>query len=245
MRNKTFCQILITTTLTMGLFSCQGQPNTGGQKHTAKKAIVGGGCDGCELMFVGMPASIDASDTSAGWFEKGQKLLVTGKVYKVDGITPANGVVIYYWQTDNEGFYAPVEGMPSKARRHGHIRGWVKTDEAGRYSIYTVRPAPYPARDEPAHIHISIKEPAIDDEYYIDAFVFDDDPLLTGAKRKEMENRGGSGVLRVLVSGDVQIAEHNIILGLNVPNYPDDMNNERQSGPLLHPFSRLGARQGN
>ncbi|MEQ8811596.1 MAG: intradiol ring-cleavage dioxygenase, partial [Imperialibacter sp.] len=159
MKSKTFCQVLIATALTMELFSCQGQPNVSGQKQTAKKVIVGGGCDGCELMFVGMPASIDASDTSAGWLEEGQKLLVTGKVFKVDGITPARGVVIYYWQTDNAGFYAPVEGMPAKARRHGHIRGWVKTDESGRYSIYTVRPAPYPERDEPAHIHTSIKEP--------------------------------------------------------------------------------------
>ncbi|MEQ8415733.1 MAG: intradiol ring-cleavage dioxygenase [Imperialibacter sp.] len=251
MKSKTFCQVLIATALTMELFSCQGQPNVSGQKQTAKKVIVGGGCDGCELMFVGMPASIDASDTSAGWLEEGQKLLVTGKVFKVDGITPASGVVIYYWQTDNEGFYTPVEGMPAKARRHGHIRGWVKTDESGRYSIYTVRPAPYPERDEPAHIHTSIKEPSIYDEYYIDAFVFDDDPLLTGAKRKELENRGGSGVLRVLVSGDVQIAEHNIILGLNVPNYPDDMNDDRQSGlqvgedsPSFIPFHAWGPDKG-
>ena len=251
MKNKIFYQILIATTLTMGLFSCQGQPNVSGQKQISKKAIVGGGCDGCELMFVGMPASIDASDTSAGWFEEGQKLLVTGKVFKVDGITPANGVVIYYWQTDNQGFYAPVEGMPAKARRHGHIRGWVKTDEAGRYSIYTVRPAPYPERDEPAHIHTSIKEPAVDDEYYIDAFVFDDDPLLTGAKRKEMENRGGSGVLRVLLDKDLQVAEHNIILGRNIPNYPTNEQPAETSGlkigedsPSFTPFHAWGPDKG-
>ena len=34
----------------------------------------------------------------------------------------------------------------------------------------------------------------IENEYYIDEFVFDDDVLLTGAKRKALENRGGSGV---------------------------------------------------
>ncbi|MEJ7679359.1 MAG: hypothetical protein WKG06_16170 [Segetibacter sp.] len=73
----------------------------------------------------------------------------------------------------------------------------------------------------PAHIHTSIKEPNIDNEYYIDEFIFDDDKLLTSAKRKALENRGGSGILRVLISGDLQIAEHNIILGLNIPNYPD------------------------
>jgi protocatechuate 3,4-dioxygenase, beta subunit len=251
MKNKTFCQVLMATALTMGLFSCQGQPNAGGQQHTAKKIIVGGGCDGCELMFVGMPASINATDTSAGWFEEGQKLLVTGTVFKVDGTTPASGVVIYYWQTNHEGQYAPVEGMPEKARRHGHIRGWVKTDEAGRYSVYTVRPAPYPGWDEPAHIHISIKEPNIDDEYYIDEFVFDDDPLLTGAKRKALENRGGSGVLRVLLDKDLQVAEHNIILGRNIPNYPTNGQPAEISGleigedsPSFTPFHAWGPDKG-
>jgi protocatechuate 3,4-dioxygenase beta subunit len=72
----------------------------------------------------------------------------------------------------------------------------------------------------PAHIHPSIKEPNIDNEYYIDDFVFDDDKLLTSEKRKEVENRGGNGILKVAISGDLQIAERDIILGLNIPNYP-------------------------
>ena len=80
----------------------------------------------------------------------------------------------------------------------------------------------------PAHIHPAIKEPNIDKEYYIDEFVFDDDKLLTGEKRRAMENRGGSGILKVLVSGDLQIAEHNIVLGLNIPNYPERIKIEKQ-----------------
>ena len=42
------------------------------------------------------------------------------------------------------------------------------------------------------HIHISIREPEIKNEYYIDELVFDDDPLLTTAKRAALENRGGT-----------------------------------------------------
>ncbi|MEO6069440.1 MAG: hypothetical protein ABIN57_05415 [Chitinophagaceae bacterium] len=181
---------------------------------------MGGGCDGCELMYVGTPTNINSVDTSAGWNEKGQKLLVRGTVFKLDGKTPAPDVIIYYWQTDNNGYYSPKEGMDENAKRHGHIRGWVKTGVDGTYSIYTIRPAPYPNNTMPAHIHTSIKEPNISNEYYIDEFVFDDDPLLTGAKRKALENRGGSGILKVLTSGDLQIAAHNIILGLHIPNYP-------------------------
>lgn len=223
------CVILFT-----GLTSCKGQTKNNNQPPanslTDKSKLVGSGCDGCEIMFVGMPANIKSVDTSIGWTEKGQKLLVTGTAFKLDGKTPAPNVIIYYWQTDNKGYYSPKKGMDEKAKRHGHIRGWVKTDKKGKYSIYTIKPSPYPNDNIPAHIHIAIKEPNIENEYYIDEFIFDDDKLLTGVKRKALENRGGSGILRVLISGDLQIAEHNIILGLNIPNYPGIVKSEKQSG---------------
>jgi len=195
-------KILIQVGLFLSLLnfftSCKGQAKDNNQRvsnnPSEKTKLVGGGCDGCEIMYVGIPTNISSVDTSAGWTEKGQKLLVTGIVYKIDGKTPAPNVIIYYWQTDNNGYYSPKPEMDEKAKRHGHIRGWVKSDEQGNYSIYTVRPAPYPTENIPAHIHTSIKEPDIANEYYIDEFVFDDDKLLTGEKRKALENRGGSGI---------------------------------------------------
>ena len=235
------------------LIGCNGQTKTNlpTQRQSDKKKLVGGGCDGCEIMFVGMPTNIYSVDTSDGWTEKGQKLLVTGRVYKIDGKTPAPNVTIYYWQTDNKGYYSPAKGMDENAKRHGHIRGWVKTDKNGNYSIYTIKPAPYPNENIPAHIHTSIKEPNIDNEYYIDEFTFDDDKLLTGEKRKALENRGGSGILRVLISDDLQIAEHNIILGLNIPNYPETNKLAKQSGleigednPSFIPYHAFGPDKG-
>ncbi len=237
------------------LTGCQGQVKSDSGAREANmdvpQKLVGGGCDGCEIMFTGMPANIKAVDTSAGWAEKGQKLLVTGTVHQLDGKTPAPDVIIYYWQTDNNGYYSPVGEMDTKARRHGHIRGWVKSDAQGKYSIYTIRPMPYPNERMPAHIHIAIKEPHLNNEYYIDEFVFDDDPLLTGEKRKLLENRGGSGVLRVLLKDSLQIALHNIVLGLNIPNYPATSNPGKQSGlqigedqPSFIPFHAYGPDKG-
>lgn len=234
--------------------ACHGQAAQSQNSDSVNQnKIVGGGCDGCELMYIGMPKDIKSVDYSPGWTEQGQKLLITGKVYKLDGQTPAPNVIVYYWQTDNNGFYSPKPGMDEQAKRHGHIRGWVKTDENGKYSIYTIRPAAYPDRDIPAHIHISIKEPDISNEYYIDEFVFDDDKLLIPAVRKKpLENRGGSGVLRVLIKDDLQIAEHNIILGLNIPNYPETIKSEKQSGleigednPSFTPFHAWGPDKGS
>jgi len=246
-------QLLLIVILFNLLTGCHGQtkPNTITSQTTDTKKLVGGGCDGCEIMYVGIPKNISSVDTSVGWTEKGQKLLVTGKVYKIDGKTPAPNIIIYYWQTDNNGFYAPRKGMDENAKRHGHIRGWVKTDEQGNYAIYTIRPTPYPNENIPAHIHTSIKEPNIENEYYIDEFVFDDDKILTGEKRKKLENRGGSGILRLLNKGTLQIAEHNIILGLNIPNYPDSNKECQLSGlnigedqPSFIPFHAFGPDKG-
>jgi len=222
---KRLIYVGLYTTLFTSLTCCNGQPKNNNQSiqktTTDKSKIVGGGCDGCELMYIGMPTVIHSSDTSSSWYEKGQRLLVAGRVYKSDGKTPAPTVIIYYWQTNNDGYYSPTHGMDEKAKRHGHIRGWVKTDESGKYSIYTIRPAPYPNDVLPAHIHLSIKEPDVENEYYTDDINFDDDKLLTPHfKKYPQENRGGSGAVRVSLKGDIQIAEHDIILGLNIPNYP-------------------------
>ena len=182
--------------------------------------IIGGGCDGCELMYVDTPKEITSTSYSPAWNHDGDDLLITGKIYANDGITPASDVIVYYWQTDNQGYYSSKSNQSKESKRHGYIRGWVKSDSKGNYSIYTIKPKPYPNRDIPAHIHLSIKEPNIKDEYYTDNLVFNYDPLLTTEKRKEFKNRGGSGVLRTLRSNELIIAEHNIILGLNIPNYP-------------------------
>lgn len=203
---------------------CQGQQSgtPAPAPHTATKTQqVGGPFETGEFIFYGMPADMDAVDTSAGWELPAPKLLLTGTMYQRDGKTPAPGVILYYYQTDHNGVYARRPGLDSRVVRHGYIRGWVKTDAQGRYAIYTTRPAPYRDQSEPAHIHTSILETGIDNPYYIDDFVFDDDPLLTSAKRKAMENRGGSGILKLTKDGDLLVGKRDIILGWQIPGYPD------------------------
>lgn len=248
MKNLFFCEMIFI--LCLIFTSCNGQNN--GMPSIGKNEIFGGGCDGCELMYVGMPEKIASISISPGWNEEGQKLIVTGTVFQIDGKTPAPNVIIYYWQTDNNGYYSPKAGMDKRARRHGHIRGWVKTDSNGEYTIKTIRPAPYPNQKMPAHIHLSIKEPDITNEYYTDEINFDDDKfLISHFKKYPQENRGGSGVVSVLLNDSVQIAEHNIILGLNIPNYPKKPFTGKQSGlnigedqPSFTPFHAYGPDKG-
>lgn len=209
--------------------ACSGQ-STPKSLSSEKRPVIGGPFENREFMYIGMPEIINSIDTSAGWTQDGQKLLITGTIYQRDGKTPAPDVILYYYHTDIHGYYTSRPELDARVARHGYIRGWVRSDQFGHYSIYTVRPAPYPNNTMPAHIHPTIKEPDIDNAYYIDEFVFDDDVLLTRAKRQTMENRGGSGVLRVKEQGKLQIAEHDIILGLHIPNHPGTERNEASSG---------------
>lgn len=223
---KQLYQIVLLTIFCNFVTSCTEPTKHSDAKqpsHNPLTPVVGGPFENGDFMYIGMPEKINSVDTSAGWGQKGQKLLIAGTIYKLDGKTPAPDVVLYYYHTDIHGHYANHPNLDQQVKRHGYIRGWVQSDKNGKYAIYTVRPAPYPNTDFEAHIHPTIKEPNIEKEYYIDEFVFDDDKLLTGAKRKKLQNRGGSGVLRVLVKDDLQIAEHNIILGLNIPNYPEKL----------------------
>jgi protocatechuate 3,4-dioxygenase beta subunit len=196
------------------LLSCTPQPDT---THATRP--VSDGCDGCELMYADIPADIDWQDTLPGWEASDQKLVLKGKVLKPGGRTPAEGVILYFYQTDSTGHYTRYPGQPS-TMLHGHIRGWVKTNETGDYKIYTTRPAPYPGASVPAHVHVVVKE-ADAKEYYIDDFEFIDDTLLTEAEKAKREKRGGSGICQLAQVGHGwQGATRNITLGLNIPNYP-------------------------
>lgn len=211
--------------------SCKGQ-----NKAISTMNFENSELDHMQALYYKIPDQIIAVDTSPGWNLKGQKILLTGKVLEADGLTPASGVILYYYQTNLEGRYISKEGsqrnMPKNrfGQTHGYIRGWVKTGLDGEYKIYTVMPGSYPSRSEPAHIHLTIKDNVLESPYYIDSYVFDNDPLLTSKERVEMENRGGSGVLRFVEKDGIWVGERDIYLGLNIPDYPGSNQEKGGSG---------------
>jgi protocatechuate 3,4-dioxygenase, beta subunit len=182
---------------------------------------VGGSCEGCEAIYESpVPLSdLSWSDTLPDFNEAGPKLLLRGTVYLPDSKTPAPGVVVYAYHTDQKGIYAKKGSETGWGKRHGYIRGWVKTNNQGQYQFYTLKPAPYPGREAPAHIHITVKEPD-KNEYWIDEVLFADDPLLTAANRNNTENRGGSGIVQLQKANSMLMATRDIILGKNIPDYP-------------------------
>ncbi len=190
-------------------------------KERQEKAV-GGPCEGCEAVFEYGNKRLSPVDTLPDFGEPGPKLKVTGTIYHRDGTTPASGVILYIYHTDQTGVYPTRGNETGWARRHGYIRGWIKTGQDGQYTFYTLRPGAYPGRENPEHIHPVIKEPGYQ-PYWIDEYLFDDDPILTDRDRRDQQRRGGKGIIKPAHTGDcLQVVRRDIVLGLNVPGYKNE-----------------------
>lgn len=182
--------------------------------------VVGGRCEGCEAIYES-PAAFDKLSSTAtlpDFAGTGPKLEISGIIYHQDGTTPAADVVLYIYHTHQNGIYESKTGTGWE-RRHGYIRGWLKTGKDGRYKILTLKPAPYPGGKAAAHIHPVVKEEG-KSAYWIDEFVFDDDQNVDSSYLRQMQSRGGNGVLQLVREGDYYKSTRNIILGMNIPAYP-------------------------
>ena len=77
---------------------------------------------------------------------KGTPLTITGRVLDIQG-RPLRGAVLDIWHADASGTY-DNQGF--------HLRGRLHTDDDGRYTLRTLKPAAYgsPTDKRPAHVHV-------------------------------------------------------------------------------------------
>ncbi len=192
------------------LFSCARS------QEDKKYKLVGGPCEGCEAVLE-YEGELNEVETLPEFNSAENKLKITGIIYQPDGTTPAKDVILYIHHTNAEGIY-PTKGTEKNwAERHGYIRGWIKTKKDGRYTFFTQVPGSYPEGRTPAHIHPYILEPD-GSYYYLSAFFFEGDPLLTG-EHVEVPPRGSDGVVRLQDHGDMKLIERDFILGKGIPGY--------------------------
>ena len=181
--------------------------------------LVGGPCEGCEAVFEYGDRVLSAIDTLPDFNSKGTKLKITGTIYQSDEKTPAKDVILYIYHTNQKGIY-PTKGDEKEwARRHGYLRGWIKTNEDGKYTFYTLKPGIYPSRNVPSHVHATILEP--DGKYYwLEEYLFDEDLLISEDDKNKKSPRGGSsGILTLTYEKNLLVGKRDIILGKNIPNY--------------------------
>jgi protocatechuate 3,4-dioxygenase beta subunit len=182
--------------------------------------VVGLPCEGCEAAFDGLPSAIGSTLRLGREDEPGEPLRLEGIVRDARG-KAVPGVILYFYQTDATGLYPPGNGArTADGRLHGTLRGWLVTDDQGRYTLDTIRPGAYPNDIEPQHIHIHVIEPGRC-TYFVDDVVFEDDPRLTPAMRRRSTSRGGLGI--TLPTKDTSgrwFVTRDITLGAAVPGYP-------------------------
>jgi protocatechuate 3,4-dioxygenase beta subunit len=77
--------------------------------------------------------------------EAGEPLIVTGRVFKPDGKTPAEGMVLWVYHTDRTGYYNEKDDAS-----HPRLKGWMLIGANGKYEFRTIRPGAYPHRSTPA-----------------------------------------------------------------------------------------------
>ncbi len=212
-----FCAFLSTVA------ACQSQrtdsASTQAQPAPDKERQVGGPCECCEAIFDDMPEKLTWETQISPKNEPGEPLEISGTIFKSDGITPVEGIILYVYHTDNQGLYSRGSKTSKCADRHGLLRGWMKTGPDGRYLFRTIRPASYPNTNFAQHIHPEIKEPGLQ-VYWIDEYVFADDPKLVPSEIAKHQNRGGSGVLYLKKNeAGTWIGQRDIVLGKNVPGY--------------------------
>jgi protocatechuate 3,4-dioxygenase beta subunit len=119
--------------------------------------------------------------------EPGTPLVVSGKIFKADGKTPAGDLTIYVYHTDARGLYSEEDGNGREP--NPRLKGWMQTDREGRYEFRTIKPAPYPNSRNRAHIHSKVYGGG-QAELRIEDFVFEDDPLVPSDVRARFANQG-------------------------------------------------------
>ena len=168
-------------------------------------------CEGCEGALERDSAALLPHAIIAPPGEAGERLRIEGRVLQKDRRTPAEDVVLYAYHTDAGGRYSRGAGSTQASRRHGLLRGWVRTRADGRYSFDTIKPAPYPGERLPAHIHLTVLESGRR-PYWIDDIVFEGEFGVTDDYRRERENRGGDGIVRLSRENGILIARRDIVL---------------------------------
>ena len=100
------------------------------------------------------PVQLSSSTRIAPANERGEPLVIDGTVLGADG-KPAAGVTVYAYHTDATGHYRNDNMEGNDPAFRPRLRGWAKTDSQGHFQWVTIRPAPYPNRNVPAHIHVT------------------------------------------------------------------------------------------
>jgi protocatechuate 3,4-dioxygenase beta subunit len=141
------------------------------------------------------PANPSWQATIASADEPGERLVVSGRVFAPDGEAPVAGIMVYAYHTDAEGHYTRNGTM-----RPPRLQGWAKTDAQGRFEFCTIRPAAYPNRSIPAHVHFILWGAGYPRQW-TEELRFHGDPFVTADMAAASDGAGKFATVRPLEHG--------------------------------------------
>ena len=111
--------------------------------------------------------------------EPGDPLHIYGTIFQQDG-KPARELSSSF----TTGYYKEKDDAS-----HPRLKGWVKMGPDGRYEFRTIKPAPYPHRTTPAHLHahlygLEYSERSVDDYW------FEGNPFITSKELAHWRKEG-------------------------------------------------------
>lgn len=141
------------------------------------------------------PANVSSKTKLAVTKDDGEQIRISGTVFAADGKTPFPNALIYFYHTDKLGIYGRGNEL-----KHGKYRGWLLTDEKGRYEFSSIRPASYPNSTQSQHIHMTVT--TVDKrEDWIDSILFEGDRFISARERQDSGKRGGFQPIVKLIAG--------------------------------------------
>lgn len=131
------------------------------------------------------PSHVSWKTVLAKATDEGEPIIISGTVFAKDGKTPAPNILIYFYHTDMYGIYGRAG-----QHKHGKFRGWMLTDDKGRYEFCSIRPASYPNSTQSQHVHMTVT--GVDHkEDWIDSILFEGDKFVTTRERENAGKKGG------------------------------------------------------
>lgn len=152
------------------------------------------------------PRTLTSSARIAPAGEPGTPLFIHGHVFQRDGRRPAPGIMVFAYHTDARGHY----DVSSAGAHSWRLKGWATTDAEGAFEFQTIRPAPYPGRTTPSHVHVSIEGPGVQRRWVQELWFEDDDLVGHDARQSSVKNGKFGSVRPIRRRGETQHIDFNI-----------------------------------
>jgi protocatechuate 3,4-dioxygenase beta subunit len=125
------------------------------------------------------PTTLSSIGRIASNDEPGEPFVIKGRVF-LPNDEPATGVIVHAYHRDKDGFDF---GKNDRETATWRLQGWVKTDENGRFTYHTIRPAADHLGREGAHIHFTTISETYGRQWAPKVFLADD-PLVPQRQRE-------------------------------------------------------------